>query len=76
MLFPQANRASKYKIAPDGTVTTFGSARESGFADGVGAAARFGFINALTIDRAGTLFITEGFVLRKMLPSGEVTTNT
>jgi Cu/Ag efflux protein CusF len=61
------------------TVTTVaGLARTSGYADGVGAAARFYNPRSLLADRAGSLYLIDGaqdWYLRKIvIATGEVTT--
>lgn len=64
------------RIARDGTVTTLaGSAGQSGYADGTGAAARFDSPNDLALDRAGNLYVIDGrATIRKVTPEGVVTT--
>jgi len=48
------------RIAPDGVVTTLaGLAGQSGSADGVGEAVRFGHPTALAIDHVGNLYVTD-----------------
>ncbi len=63
------------KIA-GGTVSTLaGSSGLSGTLDGIGSGARFSYINALTVDSSGNLFVTENtHVIRKVTPGGVVTT--
>lgn len=65
------------KVSPAGIVTTFaGRAGRSGDSDGFGAAA--GFLNAwsIALDRDGSLFVadTANYLIRKIAPSGKVTT--
>ncbi len=65
------------RITPAGVVSTLaGMPRQSGSVDGIGAAARLSFPNAIAIDPAGVLWVTEESdgVLRKIMPSGAVTT--
>ena len=65
------------KLTPDGTVSTFaGRAGVPGSADGAGAAARFDSPSGLAIDRAGNVFVSDtgNHTLRKISPSGQVTT--
>lgn len=64
------------KITPDGTVTTLaGAAGQPGYADGTGASARFNRPVDLALDRAGNLYLVEGFNsnIRKITPAGVVT---
>ena len=65
------------KITPLGIVTTLaGSAGISGNVDGWGTAARFYYPTDLTIDGEGNLYVADynNFTIRKISPSGEVTT--
>lgn len=65
------------KITPAGVVTTFaGTAGTSGLTDGTGTAARFSAPRGITVDAAGTLYVTDynGFTLRKITSAGVVTT--
>lgn len=65
------------KITPGGTVTTLaGSPGESGSADGLGSAARFGGSFGIAIDRANNLYVTDvaNKTIRKITPAGAVST--
>jgi len=65
------------KIDPDGVVTTVAGAPGTyGYADGVGAAARFSHPTAVTVDRTGNVLVSdsENRRLRKVTPAGVVTT--
>lgn len=67
--------ASIRRIAPDGTVTTLAGGTR-GWADGVGAEARFDAPSALAMDRAGNLIVadTGNHAIRRITPTGTVTT--
>jgi len=76
------------KITPDGVVTTVLAAQFGDIVDGVGAAARFGFISSPAMDPAGNIVVLDFFdstplnstsyhvqqAIRKISPSGAVTT--
>lgn len=67
------------KITSDGVVTTLaglsgGTTSFDGYDDGVGSAARFNFPKGITIDGDGNLFVTDIQRIRKVTPSGVVTT--
>ena len=65
------------RIAPDGTVSTFaGTAGSSGSADGIGAAARFYYPQALALDASGNLYVADTYnhTIRKITPGRVVTT--
>lgn len=56
-------------------VSTFAGTPElTGFADGVGLSARFGWLRAIAVDSEGALFVADynNRVLRRILPSGAV----
>ncbi|MDR1850072.1 MAG: hypothetical protein LBQ75_08530 [Zoogloeaceae bacterium] len=63
------------KITPSEEVTTLAGG-ENGFADGLGSAARFYTPAGITIDAAGSLYVTDtnNHSTRKVTPKGEVTT--
>lgn len=63
-------------ITLQGAVTTYAGAGAPGSADGPRAAATFNRPQALAIDTAGDVFVTElaGFVVRRVAPDGAVTT--
>jgi acid phosphatase type 7 len=65
------------KITPGGLVSTLaGLAGTTGGNDGLGSAARFYFPDALALDTAGSLYVTEFYncTIRKITPAGLVTT--
>ncbi len=63
------------KITPDGVVSVFaGTAGGVGILDGTGAAAKFSSPAGITIDVAGNLYVTDMSAIRKITPSGVVTT--
>lgn len=63
------------KITPEKVVTTLaGSPNAFGRVDGIGSSAQFGFVTAIAIDRAGNLYATDLYCIRKITPSGSVTT--
>jgi sugar lactone lactonase YvrE len=64
------------KITPAGVVTTLAGSGVPGFADGVGTAASFNLPNGITIDVAGTLYVTDGNnnKIRIITPAGSVST--
>jgi sugar lactone lactonase YvrE len=63
------------KISPTGVVTTFaGTAGSWDSADGVGTAASFSRLDSLAVDASGNIFVVDGSAVRKITPSGVVTT--
>jgi sugar lactone lactonase YvrE len=65
------------KITPSGLVSTLaGVAGSSGSADGAGSAARFSFPQGVAVDGAANVYVTDtnNFTIRKISPSGGVTT--
>jgi sugar lactone lactonase YvrE len=63
------------KITPSGQVSTLaGTAGMTGADDGLGGAARFSSPGALAMDAAGNLFVTDNMTIRKVSPSGLVST--
>jgi serine/threonine protein kinase len=63
------------KIAPSGEVSTLaGLAGYPGTADGEGSTARFSFPSGLATDSAGNVYVADRYVIRKITPTGWVTT--
>jgi sugar lactone lactonase YvrE len=65
------------KITPVGAVTTFaGDAPKSGFADDVGAAARFKWPRSVAVDSSGVAYVADcyNYAVRKISPNGAVST--
>jgi sugar lactone lactonase YvrE len=73
----EGNRVIR-KIAPDGTVSTFAGVvgNTLGSVNGNGNGARFTDPTALAIDAGGNLFVLDGYQVRKITSSGDVTTLT
>ena len=63
------------KITPEGVVSTFAGST-LGYADGIGAAAKFNSPNQIAIDAANNLYISDNgnAKVRKITPAGVVTT--
>jgi sugar lactone lactonase YvrE len=71
-----ANRTIR-KMTPAGVVTTVaGVPGVSGFANGNGSAALFSALDAIAVDGAGNLYVTDNYAIRKITPLREVTTFT
>jgi sugar lactone lactonase YvrE len=63
------------KVTPTGVVTTLaGDAQSAGFADGVGAAAKFTCPYHIAVAASGTVYVTDGATVRRITPDGAVTT--
>jgi sugar lactone lactonase YvrE len=65
------------KVSPEGVVTTLaGGAGTNGWADGTGGRARFAWPADVALDGAGNLLVADraNHVIRRVAPSGEVTT--
>ena len=60
------------KISPDGTVSTLAGST-SGFTDGQGTSAQFGFPFDVALDGVGNIYVTDGKI-RKVTSNGLVTT--
>jgi hypothetical protein len=75
-LFVSDNKTIR-KITPSAVVTTFaGNATSTGFVsfDGNGASATFVSLQTITIDRTGTLYVSDNSKIRKITPAADVTT--
>src|SRR6185369_16349630 len=69
-----ANRTIR-KVTPAGVVTTLaGLAGNTGIADGTGSAARFDGPHGVAVDSAGVLYVADSRRIRRVTPSGVVTT--
>ncbi|VAW66703.1 hypothetical protein MNBD_GAMMA08-2516 [hydrothermal vent metagenome] len=63
------------KITPDGVVSTIAGAMEPSHSeDGVGLSAKFAEPDGIAIDSKNNLYVTDGNAVRKISPSGVVTT--
>ena len=73
--FSEQDLCTIRKITPDGVVTTFaGAVGQRGSQDGTGTAARFNDPGDLTVDGAGNVYVADSDTIRKVSPSGSVTT--
>lgn len=64
------------KITPAGMVTTIaGAPGQKGTADGIGPEARFSSPQGIVADREGNLYVTDNHAVRRISPSGVVTTS-
>ena len=64
------------KVTSGATVTTLAGSSTSGFADGMGSAAQFGYLGGVTVDGAGTIYVTDtdSGTIRRVTSAGAVTT--
>lgn len=71
------DKASVRQVSPDGTVTTLAGNGDAGYADGPGAAARFGDnLGSILLDASGNLYVPDlaNKAIRKIAVDGTVTT--
>lgn len=64
------------KVTPAGVVTTLAGSGSAGYANGSGTVATFKFPSGLAVDGAGNVYVadTDNQVIRRVTPSGEVST--
>ncbi|MES2947189.1 MAG: hypothetical protein V4858_01485 [Pseudomonadota bacterium] len=64
------------KVTPAGVVTTLAGSGTAGYANGNGRAAAFKFPSGIAVDSTGAVFVadTDNQVIRKISPTGDVTT--
>ncbi|MDB4921260.1 MBG domain-containing protein [Mucilaginibacter sp.] len=64
------------KITPAGVVTTFAGSGTFGTDNGTGTAASFGYIDGLTCDPEGNIYVADSYhnIIRKITPAAVVTT--
>ncbi|WDF78368.1 IPT/TIG domain-containing protein [Mucilaginibacter sp. KACC 22773] len=66
------------KVSPAGVVTTLAGTNtfERGYVDGIGSAAKFGYLTRETTDPSGNLYVVDSdhFRIRKITPEGVVST--
>ena len=71
-----ADQTSVRKVGPDGVVTTIAGSLSPGMVDGSASQARFARLDAIALDKAGNLFVSDGEnrAIRKITPDGTVST--
>jgi serine/threonine-protein kinase len=62
------------KISPKGVVTTFAGSGANGSADGQGTLASFSGLSGIAVDVSGNVYVGDGPRIRKVSPTGLVTT--
>jgi len=73
--FYVADACSVRKISPTGEVSVWTGNSQCGHEDGKGSAATFGFISAIAVDSANSVFVADHqAIIRKITPDGVVTT--
>ncbi len=68
-LFVADERGRVYRISPESEFSLFAGS-EAGYAEGVGAAARFNSPSGIAIDGAGNIYVadTQNYLIRKIVP--------
>jgi sugar lactone lactonase YvrE len=63
------------KVSPAGVVSTVaGLPSQTGYGDGTGASARFAYPTGIAVDASGNAYVADWQVIRKVTPTGVVTT--
>ena len=75
-MFVTTIHACLKKITPDGTISDFAGTEAIGYLDATGTAARFSFIDGITIDGSGNLYVLDygNYKIRMISPNAVVTT--
>lgn len=75
-LFVTTINACIKKITPDGVVSYFAGIETNGYLDATGTDARFSFVDGITIDASGNLYVLDygNYKIRKITPNAVVTT--
>jgi sugar lactone lactonase YvrE len=68
------NSGSAIPAQAYGQFTTIAGTGSSGSANGTGTAASFNGLNGTAVDKTGNIFVADGALIRKVTPSGVVTT--
>jgi gliding motility-associated-like protein len=75
-MFVTTINACVKKITPDGVVSYFAGIEANGYLDATGTDARFSFVDGITIDAFGNLYVLDygNYKIRKITPNAVVTT--
>lgn len=75
-MFVTTIHACLKKITPDGMIYDFAGIEAIGYLDGTGTSARFSFIDGITIDGSGNLYVLDygNYKIRMITPNAVVTT--